>query len=488
MEKKGWLYVSIISLVSLFVIQLDAYLLLTIKSLVNNFATGRSDFKIISFLIYFAVASFLLFLQTNKLIFPKVRKLVSFKNLKWAFVILLSVTFIIGLFSQLYFFNQYDLDSDSYYKTINKGRQSSTQLFHIHTSKAVLTKAIDLFFPLMHTNYDGGRFFAEYLPAPFWIYYLVVLPILFIMALLLLLDLHNNLKNNKDRMFFLILFIISSFSVLKSTLDGGLLNPETIFWFSILLGVLFHSKTIKVFLKKSLIYASSGYLFLSLPYLLFERSIINLWVEFFVYLLFVLIILLVYHGIKNKHHTEFILSIIGYVILLLIINILFPVTHLNFTFDLIGDISSNVPAGSTAYLYAPSDADIDSCENVIESNDEYTVCSFSVESDTSLRKIWNEKTKFPPNFHPITVDRVTCVKESEYKITTSFILVEGKVPENFSNSLINVSFIKIPKEEVIGNFNHAYNVKAVGCIPNFSDVLQRSLYIRGMKAYITKEP
>ena len=81
MEKKGWLYVSIISLVSLFVIQLDAYLLLTIKSLVNNFATGRSDFKIISFLIYFAVASFLLFLQTNKLIFPKVRKLVSFKNL-----------------------------------------------------------------------------------------------------------------------------------------------------------------------------------------------------------------------------------------------------------------------------------------------------------------------------------------------------------------------------------------------------------------------
>ncbi len=483
MKKKGWLYVAIISFILLLVLKSDTLLTVLGKFVINNFAGGRSDFKFVTFFIYFSLSSLLLFLSFNGKT-KRIEKFIKNKPVKIYFLVTLLIVFLVGVASFFVFINEFGLDSSSYYKTIYEGRQSSTQITHIHTYKATLSKMVDFVNPNLHRGYDAGRFFAENLPAFFWIFGLFALPLLMILSFLVLLNFKEQLKQNKHQSFFIVIYLISSFSSMKNTFDGGLLNPETFVWLSVLVAVLYHHKTITLFIKKSIIFLSGSLLLLISILFVFGVQLKPVLVDYLSCAVFFLFITGIYVTFSKRDFLVSAIIVAGYCLFVLLVFSSFSSSYYHYTLDRVPELTEMVPAGSQGFVYLlPTQEEvINNCENIIYQQDDVTICRFVTDSPQLLSGVFNQYTSLPVNFFSVTVEGVNCAQQ-QYSKTHKFILVEGEIPGPIQTNLMDFTF-STTNETIAGRPIYSYSIEAVGCIPDFSDVKQRILNKEGMKSYI----
>ena len=108
MKQKGWLITAVISLILLFFVKQNIIVTLITQFFVNNFAAGRSDFKVVAFLSYLFIVSLLLFLYGNWRTTSLVN--ISKKKILSLFLILLVIGFGLGFASYAIFVDKFDLE------------------------------------------------------------------------------------------------------------------------------------------------------------------------------------------------------------------------------------------------------------------------------------------------------------------------------------------------------------------------------------------
>ena len=143
-----------------------------------------------------------------------------------------------------------------------------------------------------------------------------------------------------------------------------------------------------------------------------------------------------------------------------------------------------VPAGSIAYIYYPNIKDINDirCDWVVYSQKDFLICQFLVKKDTTMLGLWNKYSLVQPNFHPISVENITCTPDKRFRESGRLLLVDGTIPESIELEILNVSFENL---NAVGKFpQYHYTVIANGCLPDITEVIQRTLNRFGVSSYI----
>ncbi len=467
-NEKGWLIASISSLILLLLLLLKSnnlrlnYLM---KLLVDNFAIGISDAKVSGFLIYFFMFSLLIFLNI---------KFNSKYNFKKVFLIVLIIGYLLNFFSFVYFIEKYDLDYFSRYDTAIDGRISSTRLMHIHTLKSVFTFFADKFNPNMHLNYDAGLFYYQNLPSFFWILGLFCLFSLIILAILVLLSLKKDLK--KDKNFFLTMYILASFSLIKNIFDGGFLVHETILWFGVLLSVLFYNDSQKYFLKKTMRYwlmIVPAYLVLTV---LFKESSSAI-IASLTILLFISVIYLAYYYLEKKDYLKLSGIFILYLLCtLLLVNIFPQYSPLAYDYERLVELEYTFPEKSIVFLYSNN--------NQLNLSAKYAQEDFSIyEFETSLPMSVHDLIKKYDVQHtsylPIKVHEINC--DANYtgaQIKEIKILDAKSLKKTIDNELFNSTMLPLKKDVYQIEINYKNS-----CF-NWREVIPRILNKNGLTSFI----
>ncbi len=370
--------------------------------------------------------------------------------------------------------------------SVQDGRISSDQFMHTHTFKAALGKIVNFVNPDLNYNYDAGQFYAENLPSFFWIFALISLPILIVLSLLLLLKLKQELELNHYLNFFLFIYIISAFSMLKNTLDGGLISAEAMVWLAIFIATIYFT-TLKKYLQQLVTLFISGFIVLIINFSILKPSINNpiniLFIEYLSYIFFFLLIFNSYYNLKKNKILLFLGGIIIYILWVIIIFQNIPAAYYNFSLNSVPQLLQEVPANSYINIFNYNNYKHPNCEKMLYSEKDFYICQIKINQTTSLRKLINDYTIIPMNNHPITIPEVDCDPDIIYTEISHFILIKGNLPEKINNSLINIEFEKTMN--FLGKYPiYKYEVNAKGCIPNYTNFLDRIMNDYGMRSYI----
>lgn len=485
---KHYLLIILLSIIGILLLNLDAFWVLTLKSIMNNIASGRSDFKIISFLIYIAICSAALFIYSND--YFSIHKFVNNINqksklIKILFISLIIIGFILNLASFITFTQQYDLDINEYYISVENGRESSTQLTHIHTLKSALSKAVDYINPKLHRTYDAGEFYANHLPQIYWQLTAAIIIILMLFSLIILLLLKKQLLDHKYQALFTILFLMSSFSCLKNILDGGIFSTETVIYLPILLIILnskiYQQKNITHLLSKVVIYSLLSASIFSITVFLLNTPKSNYLINSLSILVFTLLIIAVYYFSKTKDWISLSCSIIAFIIWILIISSNASHSYYDFTFDLYPELFKEIPENTT-FTFITEDPLI--CQTIIYSQEDLAICQTNTTTKTDFRKLSNKNKLYDPTYRSIQIDGINCDTDREFINSGKFILIEGKVPSQINNSLISVNFTKQDILQMNKYPVYQFNISAIGCIPNYELTSSKILEANGLKSFI----
>jgi hypothetical protein len=345
-------------------------------------------------------------------------------------------------------------------------------MFHVHTFKAGLSKIVDFVDPSLHDTYDSGRFYANHLPSFFWIISLIIMPILIILSQLILIRLYGKWKKEKFRNLYLFTYIVASFSLVKNSMDGGLINPETFFWLAILLILFSNFSSFKNFLKRSLMSSIIAFLLLSFPFMFYYDGPTFLFLEYLVFLSFLILLVGIFRFWSNKKFVSLVL--LFYLIFVISLNSFFPTTHLNFSAKVFSEMFTPVPENSTVYSYVH---DIKNCEDVYYSQGDFSICKFNVEKQNML-SLWQNYASMPPNYKPIKVDGINCDFNRTSVRIMNLKLINGKVPDKIELKFLNVEFNHVTDNNYLSNAE--YN----SCLPQEQESLQRIFNKYGIKSYI----
>ncbi|MFH1439152.1 MAG: hypothetical protein ABIG89_01185 [Candidatus Woesearchaeota archaeon] len=491
MQKKSLLIAVIIAVILIISTRLSTTVEIILKFFVNNFATGRSDFKIIAFLVYLILCSFIIFFCYQGR-FDKIKSFVTKKRIALTFVVLLMLTFIIGLTSYIYFINNYNLDYFAYHRSVYDGKQSSTSLYHIHTLKGGMAKIVNYIDPNLHHNYDSGLFYSEHLPAFFWIWSFMAIPLLFIFALLTQFFIFQKFFWNKYSNFYFLIYIISSFSVIKTSIDGGIVSSETMFWFTILLSLFSNFDNIKTYFKNAAIFVLAGFFFVSFPYMVFYDGITYLLLNYLAYIIFFMVLFAIFFFVNIMKSIKLTMLIITLIILLyfisiFLLNFLYPHTYLNFSVRLANGVSLPVPSNFTVNVYYPHFNGISpDCDSILYTQSDFSICQFNTTEDTTLLKLLEKYSKIPPNYKPLMIEYLTCNASHTKNYNLSIVIIDNNIPAEIITNMLNISFHKINETE---NYQVCIaEVNASSCIPAKNEVFQRIMNKGGVKSYIIKYP
>ncbi len=191
-----------------------------IHSFVNIFAGGRSDIKVYLFFIYLVFFSLLYLLCKDK----------DFKILKWRyFIFSVIAVYVYGLFLHIYFLISNHLSLTSFVITGNNGEISSSILWHSHIAKAIFGQVYSFFGQSYLPTMDAGNAYLGLIPSYVLLLGLVLFVAILVQVLLYFLTSFKSLlknKNNRQKVFLIIGYIILSFSLIKTSIDGGVFNPS----------------------------------------------------------------------------------------------------------------------------------------------------------------------------------------------------------------------------------------------------------------------
>ncbi len=149
--------------------------------------------------------------------------------------------------------------------SVDQAASSVTSITHIHTLKAVMATGLEtLGISSGQIDGDCGAAFLHLLPPWFWQMGLAVsLTTLFLLVAVL----RERFRHwpEGERWECLALYLVASFTALKTALDGGSFNPSAMSALTVLIGLLYYPATDRPLARKSI---TPPYLIRFLPYLL----------------------------------------------------------------------------------------------------------------------------------------------------------------------------------------------------------------------------
>lgn len=189
-----------------------------IHSFVNIFAGGRSETKVFLFFIY-AIVIFLLYK------FLKNRNLKSFRW-KWFGVSLISL-YLYGLFLHIFYSTSIGIKITDFIITGNNAEISSSTLSHTHIAKGFIGILLSKLGFSDLTKVDAGVAYIGLLPNILFNIGSIILIVVLIQAIRYFVSSYKKIlinKNIRQKVFLILGYIIISFSIIKTSIDGGLLN------------------------------------------------------------------------------------------------------------------------------------------------------------------------------------------------------------------------------------------------------------------------
>lgn len=183
---------------------------------VNIFADGLSDTKAILFVLYLPFL-IIIYLATKKH---------HFKTLKWKwFGFSLLTMYLYGLGLYLFHALSNHIPLTTLFVTGRNDEVSASVIWHNHVAKAVIAQVSSYFGKIKFSTADAGGAYLGIVPG--WIFLLGagLLIILMIQAVLYFATSFKKLledKNTRQRVFLILGYAIISFTLIKTSIDGGI--------------------------------------------------------------------------------------------------------------------------------------------------------------------------------------------------------------------------------------------------------------------------
>jgi hypothetical protein len=231
-----------------------------IHSFVNIFAGGRSEVRIYLFILYTILLGIIFFFSKH-----------TFKTLKWKwFGLTLLLMYLYGLLLHIFYAFSFNLRLTDFFITGHNGEISSSVLWHTHLAKGVIGQIFSYFGKTQMPTLDAGGAYIGILPSPVFLFGTVLFTTLVIQTIfyfggsfkLLLVD-----KTKRQKIFLFWGYTIITFSLLKTSIDGGIFNH------SFGVGIIFIALFILRLKKKTIINYYFVIIFISMLLMLFSLCI-----------------------------------------------------------------------------------------------------------------------------------------------------------------------------------------------------------------------
>ncbi|MBP9778764.1 MAG: hypothetical protein KBD25_06265 [Rickettsiaceae bacterium] len=188
-----------------------------IHTLIDIFAGGRSMVKVDLFFVY------LIFLASLSLGLTAGGNWRIRIPAKWLLASV-AVVFIYSLSLLVVFYQRWGISPKNFVLIFNNNEITSTMILHNHLMKGFNGWLLSLFGSARQENLDTGYALFNLLPTELYILGGLLVIVVAIMFLLKFVELYK--QQSGSRVWFVILYSIVTFSLLKNMLDGGILNRE----------------------------------------------------------------------------------------------------------------------------------------------------------------------------------------------------------------------------------------------------------------------
>ncbi len=186
-----------------------------LHSFINLFAGGRSTIKVILFFFYLVLAlGYYYFFRTKK----------AEKTPLTTFLFPLGLLYLYGLVLHILYIGKFNFSVGEFVITANNGLISSSTIGHTHLAKGIIGTVLQ-WFSIPLANVDAGGAYLSFVPQVVY-----VLGLLLLVVVLIALGYYGrsyiaNLHSKKNAWLYILLFCITTFSLVKTAIDGGILTP-----------------------------------------------------------------------------------------------------------------------------------------------------------------------------------------------------------------------------------------------------------------------
>ncbi|MEI7765351.1 MAG: hypothetical protein WCI93_02075 [bacterium] len=428
-----------------------------IHSFVNIFAGGRSEIRVFLFIFY------LIFLGLIYLIFKKK----TFPPLKWKyFGLTVLCMYAYGFFLHIYIILLNGLYWADSIIVGNNGEISSSVLWHTHIAKGIFGQIFYFFGKTKMATMDAGGAYLGFFPKYVFLFGSILFIIIVIQAIIYFITSFKLLladKNKRQKLLLILIYAIISFSLIKTSIDGGFLN------YSFLINLIFIG--LFVFYLKGKLLKKYYYYFTTLG----------------VVLLFV--------GLYYSHFsTGYSLSMAYGATLIFLYLIIFYASECKIKIDFL--ILLIVLFISGWYVSSGRDRDILSYAKIIIPN-EQTIVTYSEKNNEveinknehieTIGRLTKEQGK-NVTYTPIMLPGITCMGRAPQKEFNLNLISYKKI---IQNSFTSSQFIKITNESSAKSGNHwqtRLSVLVNPCVPEELSVLNGELLKNNINTYLLVNP
>lgn len=433
-------------------------MLTILHSFVNIFAGGRSDIKTFLFFLYLVLLSviFILF------------KKYSFKSFRWIwFGITLLSMYIYGLVLHIFYIFSNNLKLSDFILTGNNGEISSSVFYHTHIAKGVIGQIFSLFGKNQFPTTDAGNAYVGIFPS--WILLIGSTLFIFILFQAVYYFISSFKKiilnvNNRQKVFLILGYALITFSLIKTSIDGGIFNSG--FIISTIFIILFILRKNGKFLMKHYYFLTSiGFILLFIGLYIDSSSYYYYFLPLLSFASLFLLYTLVFYLTEHKINSQFL-----FILIILFLSGWWMTSVRDRSFY---DYSQTLLAkDGSVYIY---------------NSDKKEVETLKVAQNQSILQLSKTLDK-NITYIPVVVPGVLCMekavdKEIYFNLITSFPINKDK----FTPSL----FIKIKNKESIfngKNWETKLEVTLNPCTPESLSVIDGELQKNGINSYLMINP
>lgn len=430
-------------------------LLTFIDSFLNIFISGRSELKVTLFFLYLLLLIILYLILKKKPI----------KNYPWKyFGFGLIAMYLYNLTLQLFYLIHNHTGLNDYLITGHNGEISSSSIIHSHIAKGTIGQIFSFFGQTNLANLDAGGAYVGLIPG--WLFllgFLIMIGLVFAagfyFATSFRLILTN--KNRRQKIFLILGYALLSFSLIETSIDGGLLSRSFLAGTALIYLFVFREKNRKQPYAYLLLLIISSLLlvpgFLNFP--LSVTKLINLYA---------------FSALLSFYGLIFYLSDkkINWLAVYLLTIVFIPGWYLSSqrNRNLYNYSNTYLPAGKTAYVYNNS-------ENKIE--------KLIIEKGQTIRQLSAQLGK-NLNYNPIAVNGLTC-NENEAAVKIGFDLISLK---SLSGQHLDDFYGVVIKKEDSIPLGDAFKTSLIfylsPCTPDFYAVIDGALRHNNINYYLLR--
>ena len=375
--------------------------------------------------------------------------------------------YLYGLILHIYYVLSNNLKITDFILTGNNGEISSSIITHTHIAKGVLGQIFSFFGKNYFQTTDAGSAYVGIFSS--WLFGIGALLFVFLMFqafyyfTILFRKILNN-KNKRQKIFLIIGYAVLSFSLIKTTIDGGVLNP------SFIIGLIF----IALFIIREKGKSISKYYF---------------------YLVFLGIILIgISLYLDTTVYYQFSLGISSFSSLLLLYSFILYGTErdirLQFFIPLIVVflIAWWGASARDRSFYNYSNIILEKDQQVYYYNDDnYKIETLKIDKVLSIKELSNQLGK-NITYTPIAAPFINCIPHSK-NLNLSFYLL---TPVSITDKIFNMtSYLNLKKENSIFNGKNwitKINIYLDPCTPEILSVINGELIKNNIKNYLIINP